>query len=678
MNKIILLKNDVEIAELELRPGRDYFVGRDKACDIVLENLSGISRRHAKISITDTGKWKITNLSKNVPLVVQNETVDEILFTENIEFSIHPYKLSFTGDIDNKPNADEPENISVNHEPVEIPSFNMESDEKPELVDASQHSDDYQPSSEAEVVSDINFSSKNQEDDTAKHDLIGTPYLKFISDEGASDYLRLEGNLWTAGSDRTCEIVITDREVSPQHFQIHRQLEGFFIKDLSSFNGTFINGNKILEDTIFPINSGDLINVGRSHIQFELRDSNFAKKIKELPLNIYKNPMIFSENEEVLSLPPADAWKTQEGYGQGAVPISEEKTPQKKRANYFRTALLGIIVLMIGFFILFDDTKKSNPSEDELKNKIVTFEELTEPKKKFIIETYKLSQSLYHNAKFELALLQLNKIHDILPSYKDSRELEKQCILSRELLKETAQKEQERREREALKKKVDSIIAKCYEEFQDSLDITGANLCFEPAKEISPSDPRISSLISDMETRLEKERQEAAELKEYQERVQAGSELFNKALSLYQQKKFLEAMDSFEEYLGSGLPDPDNNMEKSKRAIASIRKSIDSQKTKYLLQAKALSNNKRWREAVLVARKAQEIDPYDYSISNFIHAITTELHKEMKKIFLESLIEEGFGNIEAAKEKWNEVLSKDVPTSDFYIKAARKVEQYGI
>lgn len=656
MNKIILLKNGVEKVSLNLEPGHEYFIGRDKSCDIVLDNLSSISRKHAKVSQDDKGQWKITNLSKNSSLLFENESVDEIKLEDSVTFGIHPFKFQYVAE-------------------VKLP------DTPNELIEAeiANSSPIYQHDTNGNNVTSDNSNDEGAEDTsdiTAKHELIGSPYLKFIAEDGSADYLRLEGNLWTAGSDRTCEIVIQDRAVNPQHFQIFRQVEGFFIKDLNSALGTFINGQKIPESSLYQLSSGDLINVNNIHIQFEIRDTNFLNKIKELPLQVYKNPMIFSDEEDILSLPPPDAWKSQEGYGQGAVPISKTDL-KKKKSNGLRTVLLASIALMVIGYAFLGNNEKPKLSEDELKHKIVTYEDLVPQKKKFIAETYKLVQSLYHNAKFELALLQLNKIHEIIPSYKDSRELEKQCILSRELLRENAQKEQERHEREELKRKVDAIIEKCYDEFKESLDVTGATLCFEPAKEINPSEPRIIEFLTDMEARAEKDRQTAATLREYQEKLQEANELFNKALSLYKQKKYHEALDAFEEYMGSGLPDPDNNMEKSKRAIATIRKSVDAQKIYYLQQARVKANNKNWREAILTARRAQEIDPYDYSISNFIYSITTELHKEMKKIFLESLIEEGFGNIEAAKVKWVEVMQKDIPTSDFYIKASRKLEQYG-
>ena len=55
------------------------------------------------------------------------------------------------------------------------------------------------------------------------------------------------------------DVVVDDRWVSRYHAQIHREDEGYVIQDLSSKNGTFVNGRRIAAPT--PLADGDEIQV---------------------------------------------------------------------------------------------------------------------------------------------------------------------------------------------------------------------------------------------------------------------------------------------------------------------------------------------------------------------------------------------------------------------------------
>ena len=65
----------------------------------------------------------------------------------------------------------------------------------------------------------------------------------------------------TIGRDPSCDFVIFDpkNRVSRKHIEIHKIDGFFFIKDLNSLNGSYINGKKIKEGNLIKINLNDKV-----------------------------------------------------------------------------------------------------------------------------------------------------------------------------------------------------------------------------------------------------------------------------------------------------------------------------------------------------------------------------------------------------------------------------------
>jgi pSer/pThr/pTyr-binding forkhead associated (FHA) protein len=72
---------------------------------------------------------------------------------------------------------------------------------------------------------------------------------------------------FTIGSEPGNDIVVSDRLVSMTHFQIERQGNLFFVRDLKSAFGTYVNGTKI--GSLQEIHDGDVIQVGEHTLVFQ-------------------------------------------------------------------------------------------------------------------------------------------------------------------------------------------------------------------------------------------------------------------------------------------------------------------------------------------------------------------------------------------------------------------------
>ena len=82
------------------------------------------------------------------------------------------------------------------------------------------------------------------------------PILKNLS---TGDVYEVTSNPFTIGKSQTCSLVIADKVVSRHHAEVVQYGDKYFIKDLSSTNGTFINGNKLMADTDVELKDGQEI-----------------------------------------------------------------------------------------------------------------------------------------------------------------------------------------------------------------------------------------------------------------------------------------------------------------------------------------------------------------------------------------------------------------------------------
>jgi pSer/pThr/pTyr-binding forkhead associated (FHA) protein len=92
---------------------------------------------------------------------------------------------------------------------------------------------------------------------------MATVILKFK--EAAIKEIPLEKEMTTLGRKEDNDIVIDNQAVSGHHARIVREGDAFFVEDLSSLNGTFLNGVKITKNELFK---GDTVLVGLHSLDF--------------------------------------------------------------------------------------------------------------------------------------------------------------------------------------------------------------------------------------------------------------------------------------------------------------------------------------------------------------------------------------------------------------------------
>lgn len=75
------------------------------------------------------------------------------------------------------------------------------------------------------------------------------------------------GQRWTilqdeliAGRGAECDLVLPERQVSREHIRIYREQDTYYLEDLGSKNGTWVNGKQLQNATV-PLRDGDEIQI---------------------------------------------------------------------------------------------------------------------------------------------------------------------------------------------------------------------------------------------------------------------------------------------------------------------------------------------------------------------------------------------------------------------------------
>jgi predicted component of type VI protein secretion system len=99
--------------------------------------------------------------------------------------------------------------------------------------------------------------------DTAPLD--DSSYLKLVNKKDTlpfkvKEYYHLDDGIYL-GRGKDNEIIIKDPYISKKHLKIVKDEGNYYLEDLGSANGTFLNGDKVLD--VVKLKNGDRIRIGQ-------------------------------------------------------------------------------------------------------------------------------------------------------------------------------------------------------------------------------------------------------------------------------------------------------------------------------------------------------------------------------------------------------------------------------
>lgn len=83
---------------------------------------------------------------------------------------------------------------------------------------------------------------------------------------GAKPRIFALGDELLIGRSDKCQVVLGDTYSSQVHARVFRRNGQFYLEDMGSTNGTYLNGRKLASPT--PVNRGDRARLGRSELEF--------------------------------------------------------------------------------------------------------------------------------------------------------------------------------------------------------------------------------------------------------------------------------------------------------------------------------------------------------------------------------------------------------------------------
>lgn len=155
----------------------------------------------------------------------------------------------------------ERKNIKVNKKNIQAEPENVKSDSGNirvymENIETEKESRHYEPQEQATVVLGM----------------VGGACLRRIPKAGqaAQEYMLMENSM-SIGSGTAADIVIRDSGISRLHARVTREGDMYFIKDMNSTNGTWVNDRRLSVYELCPVRNGDIIRLAQS--SFELIDT---------------------------------------------------------------------------------------------------------------------------------------------------------------------------------------------------------------------------------------------------------------------------------------------------------------------------------------------------------------------------------------------------------------------
>jgi pSer/pThr/pTyr-binding forkhead associated (FHA) protein len=97
----------------------------------------------------------------------------------------------------------------------------------------------------------------------------------------------LDQPLITLGRGTECDVLINDASISRQHAQFLRQVQGDYVQDLTSRNGTKVNNEPLTGPRLLV--SGDVVSVGVITLQYSAVQSALTAP---LPLILTPRPAL--------------------------------------------------------------------------------------------------------------------------------------------------------------------------------------------------------------------------------------------------------------------------------------------------------------------------------------------------------------------------------------------------
>jgi pSer/pThr/pTyr-binding forkhead associated (FHA) protein len=699
-----------------------FLLGRSAECHVVLDDKM-VSRELAEIEY-DRGSWNIKRLSNKSDLKLNGNDVNSAQLTDgdvlssgsfsinvelpevalqtpveeaisdggfeeavNQEVSLEEETISEAAASDETEMLDNNEFESDEFANDQFPNSNEESDSgdfsmeeggeedysQEEYSEDGSYDEGY---GEGEYGSDDDYALA--ESDSEKTSIIQTfamYKLELFGEHAPYDsYLLADEETFIGRHPEKCQIVINDPEVSSVHAVVRRKGALCSLEDLQSGNGTLLNGERVNK---VNLQNGDEFIIGGTTFTFKV-GSDFLVKEKDTLMPVEENQIV--EVEEVVEVDP----NLEDGLDLGDDTSADDEKSiikkimndpvKRKKAIY---ALVGLVVL----WVVFDDGKpppqqkpKIVKKDKKAKKPDDPFSQLSDAKKEKVESLYLLAKELVDTGRHTEALEQLGELHTIIPSYKQSKQLEDVAKQSLAKIEELARKKEEELQKKLKAERVKKLVAKAQKAVADR-NVPVAEQIFQQVSELDPNNYDIPLLRSELdawkkgeEKKKVEEAQRKAERKRKEDALKPGKNYYIKKdwyKAILELEKFLEIKDMDEDLIKEGT----SMLDESRKSLGQI---IDP----LVGKARSLVEGQDLKGAYEEYKNILKHDPTHVESLNEMDRIRELLLVRSRRAYREAILAESLSLFNEAKEKFQEVQQISPSDSEYYKKATDKLKDY--
>lgn len=565
---------------------------------------------------------------------------------------------------------------------VEFPDDNDGTETFGDGEGSGEYDDEY----EDDYGLDDDYEDDN-EDKTQVLQSFASFFLELFGENAPYDKYNVEDQEVIIGRDPgKCHIVLNDPEVSSTHAKLKKNNITCVLEDMQSGNGTLLNGERINQAVL--TNNDEFI-VGSTTFTFRV-GSDFLEKEKDRLMPVEENQVV--EVEEVVEVSSDydgdDDVVEIDGDGFGENTDTKPKSLFSKESlsdPAQRKKLIYIVVgLLLAVVFLTDDPVPEEQEKNKKKNEKLANapkKTLGKPKIKlkpeqleFVESQYLLAQDLLSSGKYEQALIEIERLRQVIPEYKNSNQIYNNAKEGLARIEEAEKKKREELRRAELKVKIAKLLVKAKEATKNRQE-TYARSLFQEILSLDPENYDVPQLKLELdEWRKEQDRisvekaQREAERKRQVTALEPGKSFYLKGewhSAVLKLEIFLRLQGMDEDLVTSATEMLNESKENLKNIVGPL-----------LGKARSLNEGQDLKGAYETYNKILEYDPTNKEALNEMDQIRDRLTLRSKRVFREAIIAESLSLFNEAKEKFQEVQQISPTDSEYYIKATEKLKNY--
>jgi pSer/pThr/pTyr-binding forkhead associated (FHA) protein/cytochrome c-type biogenesis protein CcmH/NrfG len=693
-----------------------YRVGRSDFSDIMLTG-DQVSRSHFEIRVTESAVY-MTNMASAGKVKLNGKPTETAEIVDGDEVAIGRYRIViFHGTRDQTPAEESapPENSGL--EPAaddsELPPdnappvFNLEDNAVPEEPVKSDENPFGEPENQGDappVAQLRDFPMGRQQASEQAFRTEGTAALRaetvvemkpvvakliFVEGPRAGEELFLETFEVTFGRSKKADIFLDDEKLSRIHAKITRMGMGYRLIDMSSRNGTYVNGVRVLEH---PLSSYDMVEFGSTKIKFLIHDiiadnvqggalvdnsrishsANGVEQTRSLQLAPDEEAMML-ELQHPAAPPSFGSPGPQELYTR----FPTEPPKGLSTRNKILLALVG--VALIGYFMIpgpKNETKKVETvtkQETKLPPSLPKeYADLSPDIQRTVEGHYNLATKYADQERYEEALEQLKKVHEVLPYYKDSRERYDQ--LAKKLKEKQIAEANDRAKKD--EKEDLSIYLSDGKDYLKEGDFDRAAEAFNSAIVIDPNNPIAIKGLKAAEYKMRDMDKVPPERDPEKEKAKLVADLFQKAVAAFSTKSYQEAIDTAEKIRAIELKNDTQYLNEAKQIIDRARMLQKDEFEPFLIQAKEKFAEGDYNASRDLCEEMIKRDAAYDEAKQCLGNAKQQLNRLAREAYTRGYILESMNRIEEAKQYWNRAKNYVRAGDEYFDKVNKKLEYY--